>query len=285
MLDKIIFGDNQFLGINHRSIDKSKDQEDKYGNVAKIYETLEYVNVIGIKSFMFTTHDQFEPVFQKIKSNTNFSDFKLIPCIPYAHKYATAMFDLGVYKSIKKFLPGNIILSGLRGAKSLISADTVSTMQLLVDSEMKMLKGMNVQAIFLQNVITDLLIGLKMYDLFYEFVQYVEKRYKIKAGFITMNYTKLTDILINSIGMNNPIICSNINKIGFRMNPSQKQVESKLKQNNSYNIAMSILASGAIPPKDAVTYIKSIDGVDSVLFGASNHSHIKETYKLLDTIL
>ena len=281
MLDKIIFGDNQFLGINHRSIDKSKDQKNKYENVEEIYKTLEYVNDIGIKSFMFTTHDRFEPVFQKIKSTTNFSDFKLIPCIPYAHKYADVMFDLGVFKSIKKFLPGNIILSGLKGARSLILADTISTMQLLVDSEMKTLKGLNVQAIFLQNIITDLLIGFEMYDLFYEFVQYVEKQYKINAGFITMNYVKLTDILVNSIGMTNPIICSNINKIGFRMNPSQKEVESKLKQNNSYNIAMSILASGAISAKDAVTYIKSIDGVDSILFGASKHSHIKETNELL----
>ena len=285
MLDKIIFGDNQLLGINHRSIDKSKEQEDKYGTAKVIHKTLEYVNDIGIKSFMFTTHDQFEPVFKKIKNITKFDDFKLLPCIPYAHKYATAMFDLGVFKSVRKFFPGNIILSGLRGAKSLILADTVSTMQLLVDSEMKMLKGMNVQAIFLQNIIIDLLIGLEMYDLFYEFVLYVEKRYKISAGFITMNYVKLEDILINSLGITKPIICSNINKIGFRMNPSQKEVESKLKQNICYNIAMSFLASGAIPPKDAVTYIKSIDGVDSVLFGASNYSHISETYKLLNTNL
>ena len=162
MLDKIIFGDNQFLGINHMSIDKSKDQEDKYRHTMEIYNTLEYVNDIGIKSFMFTTHDQFEPIFHQIKSNKKFCDFKLIPCIPYAHKYVNEMFDLGVFKSIRKFLPGNILLSGLKGAKSLIKSDTVSTMQLLVDSEMKMLKGMNVQSIFLHNVITDLFFYLEV---------------------------------------------------------------------------------------------------------------------------
>ena len=281
MLDKIIFGDNQFFGINHRSIDKAKSQENKFDSIVEIYKTLEYVNDIGIKSFMFTTHEQFEPIFDKLKSNVNFFDFKLIPCIPYARKYSDAMFDLGIIKSIRKYFPRNIIQSGIKGFRSVVLADSISTMQLLVDSEMKTLKGLNVQAIFLQNIITDLLIGFEMYDLFYEFVQYVEKQYKINAGFITMNYVKLTDILVNSIGMTNPIICSNINKIGFRMNPSQKEVESKLKQNNSYNIAMSILASGAISAKDAVTYIKSIDGVDSILFGASKHSHIKETNELL----
>ena len=285
-MDKIIFGDNQFFGVNHMSEQTAIKQAQKFRTAEDIYKTLEYVNDIGIKSFMFTTHNQLEPVLEKMKNNPKFDDFKLYPCMPYAHKYADAMVELGAFEAISKFTPGNKFMSGLKGAGSLISANPVPIMQLLIDSEMKLLKGMNIHGMLLQNIVTDLLLGFEMYDILYEFVQYAEKKYNVKAGFFTMNHTKLYDVLVNKLGLENPIIVSDINKIGFRMNPSQNEVEKVLKNNDSYNIAMSFLASGAIRPKEAVEYISSLEGgVQSVLFGASTPSHIKETKELLEAVL
>ena len=284
-MDKIIFGDNQFFGVNHMSEQTAIKQAQKFRTTDDIYKTLEYVNDIGIKSFMFTTHNQLEPVFEKMKNNPKFDDFKLYPSMPYAHKYADAMVELGIFETISKFTPGNKIMAGFKGAGSLVTANPVPMMQLLVDSEMKLLKGMNVQGIFLLNIVTDLLLGLEMYDMLYEFSQYTEKKYNVKAGFFTMNYVKLHDVLVNKLGLINPIIVSDIDKIGFRMNPSQVEVESTLNKKDSYNIAMSFLASGAIRPKDAVEYISSLDCVDSVLFGASSPAHIKDTKELLEAVL
>lgn len=285
-MDKIIFGDNQFFGVNHMSEQTAIKQAKKFKTADDIYKTLEYVNDIGIKSFMFTTHNQLEPVFEKMKQNSKFDDFKLYPSMPYAHKYADAMVELGIFEAISKFTPGSKIIAGLKGAGSLFTANPVPMMQLLVDSEMKLLKGMNVQGIFLLNIVTDLLLGLEMHDMLYEFSQYTEKKYNVKAGFFTMNYVKLHDVLVNKLGLVDPIIISDINKIGFRMNPSQAEVESVLKKKDSYNIAMSFLASGAIKPKEAVEYIGSLEGsVKSVLFGASSPSHIKDTKELLETVL
>jgi len=284
-MDKIIFGDNQFFGVNHMSEQTAIKQSQKYKTDDDIYKTLEYVNDIGIKSFMFTTHNQLEPVFEKIKNNPKFDDFKLYPGMPYAHKYADAMVELGIFETINKFTPGNKFISGLKGAGSLVTANPVPMMQLLVDSEMKMLNGMNVQGIFLLNIVTDLLLGLEMHDMLYEFAQYAEKKYNVKAGFYTMNHVKLYDVLVNKLGLKDPIICSVINKVGFRMNPTQDEVERSLKEHKSYNIAFSILASGAIKPKEAAEYINSLEGVDSVLFGASSPSHIKDTKELLEAVL
>ncbi len=281
MLDRIIFGDNQFLGINHRSLLKAKDQEQSFDSTKTIYNTLEYVNDIGIKSFMFTTHDQFEPVFKKIRDNNAFKDFGLIPCIPYAHKYANTMTELGIFKTVKKFIPKNILKSGIHGTKSFLFNDPIPVMKLLIDSEMKMLNGMNIRALFLQNTITDLLIGLKMYSVFSEFIKYVENKYAIKAGFITMNYPLLNIILTDELKIPEPLICANVNKIGFRMNPNRNEVEKTLAKRNSYNIAMSILASGSINPTDAVNYLKNLSGIDAVLFGASKKKHITDTYNIL----
>jgi len=285
-MDKIIFGDNQFFGVNHMSEQTAIKQAQKFRTVDDIYNTLEYVNDIGIKSFMFTTHNQLEPVFEKMKKNPKFDNFKLYPSMPYAHKYADAMVELGIFESINKFTPGNKFMAGLKGAGSLITANPVPIMQLLVDSEMKLLEGMNVQGIFLLNIVTDLLLGYEMYDMLYEFAKYSEEKYKVKAGFFTMNHVKLHDVLVNKLGIKDPIIVSDINKVGFRMNPSQDEVEEVLRKKDSYNIAMSFLASGAIKPKEAVEYIGSLDGsVKSVLFGASSPAHIKDTKELLEQVL
>ncbi len=284
-MDKIIFGDNQFFGVNHYSEQAAIKQMQCFRTADDIYKVLEYVNDIGIKSFMFTAHHQFEPVFERMKGNPKFRDFKLTPCIPYAHKYANTMVDLGIFGAIEKFVPGNKLVSGVKGVASLISANPVPIMKLLIDSEMKLLKGMNVEAIFLLNIVTDLLIGLGMHDILREFSDYVERQYGVKAGFMTMNYVKLNGILVDELGLSNPLICSDINKIGFRMNPFREAVESKLRERNSYNIAMSFLASGAIHPREAAAYIGSLESIDSVLFGASSVSHIKETKELLEAVL
>ncbi|MAN59740.1 MAG: hypothetical protein CMC08_07895 [Flavobacteriaceae bacterium] len=284
-MDKIIFGDNQFFGVNHMSEQKAIKQAQKFRTPEDIFKTLQYVNDIGIKSFMFTTHTQMEPVLEMISADPKFHDFKLYPCMPYAHKYANALVELGPFEMIKKFTPGNTIMSGLKGVGSLISANPVPVMQLLVDSEMKLLKDNNVHGIFLLNIITDLLLGLKMYDMLYEFASYVETKYGVKAGFFTMNYAMLHDVLVNKLKMENPIIVSNINKIGFRMNPSKQTVEDSIRQKDCKTIAMSVLASGAVRPSEAAEYMESLSGIDAVLFGASTPQHIKETKTIFEKIL
>ncbi|HFU76470.1 MAG TPA: hypothetical protein ENK66_09520 [Arcobacter sp.] len=281
-MDKIIFGDNQFFGVNHMSEQTAIKQAQKFKTANDIYKTLEYVNEIGIKSFMFTTHNQLEPVLKMMKENSAFDDFKLYPCMPYAHKYADAMVELGVFEAISKFTPGSKLVAGLKGIGSAVTSNPLPMMKLLVDSEMKLMDGMNIKGIMLLNIVTDLLLGLEMDEILYEFAQYTKNKYGVKAGFFTMNHAKLHDVLVNKLGMDNPIIISDINKIGFRMNPSQDLVEKALSEKNSYNIAMSFLASGALKPKEATEYISSIGGVDSVLFGASSHTHIKETKELLE---
>ena len=284
-MDKIIFGDNQFFGINHMSEQTAIKQAQKFKTAKDIFKTLEYVNDIGIKSFMFTTHSQMEPVLDMIKQDSRFDDFKLYPCMPYAHKYADALVELGPFETINKFTPGNKFLAGIKGVGSLLTLNPIPIMKLLVDSEMKLLKGMKIDGIFLLNIVTDLLLGLEMYDILYQFANYVKKEYGVKAGFFTMNHAKLHNVLVNKLKLKNPIIISDINKIGFRMNPSQTDVENTLLKNDSYNIAMAFLASGALKPSEAAEYIKSTNGIHSVLFGASTPNHIKETKEILEALI
>jgi len=149
-------------------------------------------------------------------------------------------------------------------------------MELLIDAEMKMFKGIDTPVIFLQNVLTDLLLGLGMIEVLGAFHSYVEKKYNAEAGFITMNMPKLLQEL-EKVGIENPIICSSINQAGFRMSGGKELYESVLKTRKLRAIAMQVLGGGAINPKQAIEYVCSLPNIESILFGASSKANITQT--------
>jgi len=284
-MDKVIFGDNQFFGVNHMSLSKAVGESERFAKNEAIYRVLSDVNEIGIKTFMFTTHDRFIPIFDQMRKDTTFRDFKLVPCMPYAHKYADAVTELGIVGGVGKYLSGNIFLTGIKGAISLVSNDYIEMMKVLVDSELDFVKGFNLEAVFLQNVMTDLLLGLGMYEILGEYYTYIKKKYDVPVGVITMNLVKTTEVFTNVLHIDDVIICSPVNKIGFRMNPSQKEVENLLKLHKTPTIAMSVFASGAVPYREGIEYVSSLKCIDSILFGASTKEHIADTYNLIKSNL
>jgi hypothetical protein len=145
---------------------------------------------------------------------------------------------------------------------------------------MKMFHGLNTPVIFLQNVVTDLLLGLGVYDAFRMFADYVRSKYDAEPGFITMNTPLLLDAL-DAVGIVNPIVCSNINKVGFRMSGGIEAYEQTIQMRKFRPIAMSVFASGAIPAREAISYICGLDRVESIVFGASSRNHIDETRDLI----
>jgi len=202
--------------------------------------------------------------------------------MPYAHKYANSVAQVGVLETIERFSAGGVMDTLVRGAMGTISRDITVLMKLLVDAEMKRFEGLNTPVIFVQNVVTDLLLGLKLYPLFAEFERYVRGRYKAEAGFITMNLPLLLDAL-DRAGVNDPIVCANINKIGFRMTGGVDLYRELLRTRRCRAIAMSIFASGAIPPQEAIEWVCHVDGVRSIVFGASSTGNIRQSKDLIES--
>jgi hypothetical protein len=101
----------------------------------------------------------------------------------------------------------------------------------------------------------------------------VIKTYNAEPGFITMN-TPMLHAALEEEGIKNPIICSNINKIGFRMSGGVDAYLHTLKSKQIRAIAMSVLASGAIPPDEAVEWLSKQPNIQALLFGASSRRNI-----------
>ena len=280
-MERILFGDNQFFAVNHISDEKSRAQSMKFKTDLSIIKTLDHAMDADINTFMCTTHDRISNICDFIrKFPDKYNKFKIYPCMPYAHKYANAVTELGILGTIKEYVPGNFFGSMFKGSVAFLSKDYISIMELLIDAEMKMFKGIDTPVIFLQNVITDLLLGLGMIEVLKAFIVHVERKYNAEAGFITMNMPKLLSIL-NNAGVVNPIICTSINKAGFRMSGGKEAYEYVLKTKRVRCIAMQVLAAGAINPKEAIEYVTNLPNIQSILFGASSKHNISETASLI----
>lgn len=285
IMDKVLFGDNQFFAVNHLSDEKSREQAIRFKDDEAIIKVLEQARETGINTFMCTTHDRIANICDYMRSNPEkYKNFNIFPCMPYAHKYANAVTDLGIVGAIKQYVPGNIFSTFTRGGVAYLRRDFLGLMELLIDAELKMFKGINTPVIFIQNVVVDMILGLKMLDVFKAYDSYIRKKYNAEPGYITMNMPALLDAL-NEAGIENPIICSSINKIGFRMSGGKEIYEEYLTGKRFRPIAMQVLAAGALRPKEAIEYLSKHPKIESVLFGASSKSHIQETKELIEKLM
>ncbi len=288
-IDRIVFGDNQFFGINHMSQDKSQQLSEKFYDINSIYKVYDIAIDLGINSIMLNSNNRAEEICLHFKSNKDkYHNLHWYPSIPYPHKYANIVAEKGIIPALNEIIFANNSASGIlnmisKGTTAVLFKDAVKILQMLVDVEMKMFNGLDIKVIFLQNVITDLFLGYDIKLVFQEYCDYIRKKYKVMPGFITINLPHMLNKL-KEWEIKDVVVCSSINKIGYTMCPDKISYENIIKLNDpkDYQImAMSTLASGAINPKEAFEYINSLN-IQSIVFGASSQKNIEESIKLIN---
>ena len=289
-IDKIIFGDNQFFGINHMSQEKAQQLSEKFFDINNIFQVYKMAFDNNIRAVMLNSNDRAREICEHFVSNRDKYplDISWYPSIPYPHKYANLLAEKGILPAINEILfkdNSTFDLLGMmaKGGMSVLGKDAIKMMQMLVDIEMRMFKGLNIKVIFLQNIITDLILGYGVKDFFYEYCQYIRKKYNAMPGLITQNLPYLKAKLVEW-GIKEVVICTSFNKIGYLMSPSLEAYITTANENNPNDyqlMAMSTLASGAINAKEAYKFIKQ-QNLQSVVFGASSRGHIEDTVLLLN---
>ena len=281
-MDRLLFGDNQFFGINHMSEEKARAQAMRFQDTDAIMSVLDAAYDAGIRTFMCTTHDRIGEVCDRVRAAPErYRDFVFYPCMPYAHKYANAVTEHGMLGALGHFMPKDGLLGTMiRGGTALATKDVEGIARMLIDMEMKMFAGLKTPVVFVQNVFTDLLLGMGYTRAFRVFHDHIVEKYGAEPGYITMNMPALLEAL-NAEGIENPIICSNINKIGFRMSGGRDAYVAALTSGRVRAIAMSVYASGAIPADEAIEWIAGLPNVESIVFGASSAANIRNTRDLV----
>ena len=279
---KIILGDNQFFGVNHFDLKKGDETRKKFNTSEKIVSFINKSLEMGFDGFMINSNS----VGYHVVSNYKFNISKEIHySIPYPHKYSNMVNENGMLSLLIHLIQNTSTFKNIiAGSKLLFTQNLKSLTSLALNLEVpkNLKKG---SYVYLQNIITDLLIGLGREDIIIEFIRSVQKT-GYKPGIITLNPIILDRLLISNCHGNNLrdlIVCFNINKIGFNVFPSQKKVEDYIKLKHSYKLmGMSIFASGGSEIVDSINYIKKFD-LDYVVFGSSNIDNIKNNLGLLSS--
>ena len=284
-MERILFGDNQFFGINHMSEERARSQAVRFSDLKAITDVIDAAYDSGIRVFMCTTQARVEAICDHVRARpARYRDFQFYPCMPYAHKYADAVTELGLVNAMRKFMPsGNMLGALMKGGLSVARKDLKGMAELLIDGEMRMFQGLGTPVIFLQNVVTDLLLGLGVFDAFSIFAEHVKKKYHAEPGFITMNLPRLLDAL-EAAGIGNPIVCASINKLGFRMCGGVEAYEDAIETRPFRPVAMSVLGSGAIQPREALEYVTRQRRIESIVFGASSPENIRKTKAIIEEL-
>jgi hypothetical protein len=280
-IDRLLLGDNPFFGVNHMSEERARQQLARFRETAAIIRVLDEAHDLGVRTFMCTTHDRIGEICDHMRrAPARYRDFVYLPCMPYAHKYANSVSQVGALETIRRFAVGGFFRTLLRGAFGALTRDIHKLMRLLVDAEMKRFDRLHTPVIFVQNVVTDLLLGMGLHEVFAAFADHVRRRYGAEPGFITMNLPALLDAL-EAVGIENPIVCANINKIEFRMCGGRALYERTIAERRFRPIAMSVFASGALPAEEALEYVCGQPRIESIVFGASSRENILRTRDLV----
>jgi hypothetical protein len=284
-MDRVLFGDNQFFGVNHMSEEKARQQGMRFQDIKTVIQVLDDAYAENIKTFMCTTHERTLEICDHFRAHPEkYPDYKFYPCLPYAHKYANAAAELGILGAVRSFLPQDNALGALlKGGMSLAIKDVEGLARLLIGAELKMFAGLDTPVIFLQNVATDFLLGLGFNAAFRMFADCVRENYGAEPGFITMNAPLLVKSL-EKVGIQNPIICANINKIGFRMCGGMQAYDELITHGRCRMIAMSVFASGALPAQEALEFVCQYPQIESIVFGASSRRNIAQTKQLIERL-
>jgi hypothetical protein len=220
-------------------------------------------------------------VLQEIVRSRLFPGMRYIPCLPYAHKYANTLTEGGMKAVLTQHLGRCDKRRLMTGFARVALGDLPALMQLLLEVELMMTRGLPVSGVFLQNVLFDLIVGLRGNRVLERFHRYVSERFSATPGYITMNHPIAQSVLCDELGLVKPWICANFNVAGFRMNPSPQEVQQSYANGRSANIAMSVLASGALGATESVRFVSQFRGVDSILFGSSRRANIEANLALI----
>lgn len=277
---KQILGDNQFFGVNHYDIDKGDKSKEMFSSDESIINFIHNAIDIGMDGFMINSNNRGYDIVNNI-SKTAKCEFHY--SIPYPHKFASIVNENGMLELLRYVLKNSSFSALLFHLPLFVIRGNIKRIiPLIVDLEIpkNLPKG---SYVYLQNIVTDLLLGMKRYDLIESYCKsIIQKGYL--PGLITLNPI-LLDKVITSLSLKfekDLIVCFNINQIGFNVFPNKKDVENFVFNKTVYRkMGMSILSSGgASNIEESLDYIKKLP-LDYVVYGSSKMMNIQINYNLL----
>ena len=290
---ELLVGDNAFHGISHLSQQRARERsvKDNPSNVEYATQLVKLSLQNGANGFMFSVSDT---TLSILKALDHDKKPDLYAIVPYAYEYVRLATKVGGISGLAKRISRQIVFSRniiavVPNVIGLIKIDPSAFLKTYLVYEISRIKSAarksaNLKSVLLHEVITDMALALDLDKLFKSYIDFLLKS-KIRPGFETRNFPYLVQKFKGwHIDMNNLIIASPFNKIGFQMNPSQAECEKALEEiPQAEIIAISILAAGYLKPMEAIDYVRGLPNANAIVVGVSNEQQARETFRLLGT--
>lgn len=282
VFEKIVLGHNPLFGVDHLSAERGRQREAHFANTKNLMQLIEWSVEAGATGMMMSTHERSLVIADELRANPKLNDrLRIYPLLPYAQKYVTAANEKGMLNVLFDMISNTTTSEKMRmfwgGAKTMLGGDIDNVLESLITLELKIFRGLNLHAVFLHDVFTDLILALELRDVAHFFVDTIRKHYSCSAAFATKNLPLFLEKMA-SWGIHDPLVMPHFNKLGFSMNPNRESCEQALRDYSCHVMAMSTLASGHLRPAEAYQYLAEVGGIESVVVGASSKSHVHETF-------
>jgi hypothetical protein len=285
----LLVGDNPFLGISHLSQERARDRTvgESAAEKASIVKT---AIENGADGFSFTVNDTTLSILKKMREQNTISQVNLYPIVPYAFEYVRIATQIGTPGLARK-LAKQMVFSGnvgavLGGLSSVMTMNPEGLMKTYLAYEISRVqsataKKAKLTAVLLHEVITDMALALNFDWLFKSYVSYFSSK-GITPGFNTRNFPYLVKKFTEwQIELDQIVIETQFNKVGFQMNPSREECEKTLRSLRSpIVLAISVLAAGYFKPSEALDYIVSLESLKGAVVGVSTEQQARELFPL-----
>jgi len=231
---------------------------------------------------------------RQMKERMNGTSFGIYPILPYAQKYVRFATEKGLVSLAKEVLSELSWKSKIKvmaeGSLAFAEMDPERMLRTYVDTEIDMLRknaprGASLKSILLHEVLTDLAVSFEADQLLKSYSAHIIDSYGVMPGFVTRNFTRFVSFAKKSqIPLDETVILTPFNKVGFQMNPSRQSCEQTLAALDSNVIAMSILAAGFLGLSEALDYLRERTGIKAFVVGVSTQEHAKATFSEMQRV-
>ncbi|MGP8070904.1 MAG: hypothetical protein ACLP5V_13555 [Candidatus Bathyarchaeia archaeon] len=286
----VLIGDNAFIGVSHLSQDRARERL-KELHLETINRMFETALSCGATGFSFTVHPTNLQILHALDKAGTTCNLGLYPILPYAAGYVRTVNEKGVGGLINDFMSRYSLSDkaklSLRAGFSALALDPTGMMRTYVDAELLPIVrlGGKLATILLHDVVTDLAVSFQSRNLIDSYMQHVRDKYHVKPGFDTRNFVRFVKFFRDvNLPLEDTIIMTPFNKIGFQMNPSREACEACLSELHGPSlIAMSILAGGYLTLEEAVGYIRQ-QNLSGAVVGVSSEEHAQHVFTKLREI-
>jgi hypothetical protein len=284
----LLVGDNPFHGISHLSQERARSRIYSNDSGASKADIVAAAIKNGAEGFSFSISDITLSILKSLRERGEIKAVKLYPIVPYAFEYVRVATQTGTPGLAKKFAK-QIVFSGDIGAifgglGAVLTMSPSSLMKTYIAYEVSRIrsaagKKAELASVLLHEVITDMGLALNFEWLFKSYISYMNEK-GITPGFNTRNFPYLVKKFNEwNINLDQILVETQFNKIGFQMNPSKEEYEKTLSSvNTPIVLAISVLAAGYLKPAEALDYIAGLENLKGAVVGVSTEQQASELF-------